>query len=477
MLIAANALLLLLAPAQGAELAVLPVGLGAIEPPVAASLVILKQLRQRDPAVLSQDELLELLARDRRAAPIDEVAVAKMLDAVSRGEWDRQDTAQELTQTVEGLAQDRAPTVSRTRLLQRGRLLLARALHDRAALLREPGQRREVQQALERHLEAAVRADPRITMPLETFSPPLRRELDLARRRVDQGPKGRLEVRADRQDAQIFLEGREVGAGSGYSDAALPVGTYRVWLKSGDCRSRTHRIEVGTRPVHVDAELDLDCLLDGQAGALRLPEATPIRDTLALGLARLLEVESLVLVGEQLQADGAWIVATRYSAAARARTHCVAVHVRELKSAPWAELLAPAAATPGGACPAEQDWPVEPQAATSTSTSAVAASQSADSTWPLLAGAAGSGALGLAGGITAVVGLLVWQDAYARIDRGESDGDALYRSASMGWTATWIGAALGLAGTLGAAGLGGWALLAADPEPELESAPGQPLPR
>ncbi|MFH1812064.1 MAG: hypothetical protein ABIJ09_25215 [Pseudomonadota bacterium] len=466
---------LLLAPAASG-VAVVPVSFGDVAPPAEMARALgqalqARQLEVLDPAALHQRMLrggwpvevdVETLRRDVEKA----VPPAEVKQAVLR-----------LQDVVAALENDPRSSDDKIALLQRARLVLARELYNQGFLASDRKATETLQREIFKHLEAAVRADPYISMPLETFSPEVRRLLDLARRRVAEAPRAVLQIQTEAQDAAVFVDGREMGRLPTAARSSLPLGSYRVWLAREGCRSRTYRLDLTSQGASVDIDLDFDCAVRPDEGSLRFAPGQRIRNSVAVRLAELLDVSTLILLGVTPQDDGQWLFAARYDLSQQRAVRQGAVRMDPEQGADLAHLADfLSAGVPRAPADLPFDLPFEgiPRlnapvagagAVSSTGGTAKAPGSETVPSPLLLAGvsAASAGVLGL---VVGAVGFGVWSSAYSAIDNpaAGADLDAMYSTAKLGWNVGWVGSVVGVVALAAGGGLlGWWALAPGDP--------------
>jgi len=156
-----------------------------------------------------------------------------------------------------------------------------------------------VEQLLSRHDEARgvverlLHADPLIAPDPEIFPPSFMAAFDKIRSEVRRRPRARLVVSAGTSGAQIFLEGRPVGAGT--ATLNLPAGDYRVRVVVGEVRlkERTIHLKGGFQKVQIDASFAKALRRQPMVG---LVAAEPERYRHLTELGSLLGVERLFVV-------------------------------------------------------------------------------------------------------------------------------------------------------------------------------------
>jgi len=212
--VALSAMLVAMALISGATsgqgVAVVPVAFGATAPPLAEATGLAAALGDSFSPVLAPGAVATRLRRGARPVEVDLEALQQTHQTAIESA-DRAESVLALEGVVTALEADPSPTEEETALLQQSRLRLAQSLYQQAFFTRDREQTAAMQDRIFVHLETALRTDPYIAMPLGTYSPEVRRLLDLARRRLADQPKGSLQVRSTPEGATVRLDGRSVG--------------------------------------------------------------------------------------------------------------------------------------------------------------------------------------------------------------------------------------------------------------------------
>lgn len=438
--------------AHAESVAVIPVSFGESSPTLTHARKLGAALSERGYHVLSQAQVVQRLSQDRLATAIDLDHFNQQLDEERRGQGDLSKSVSVLQNIVTTLESDPAPTQAKGEVLQHARLMLARTLYQLAFFTGDRDRNQLIQQRIFSTLQAAVRADPFVNMPLDQYSPEVRRLLDQARDQVTKKGTGRLEVHCHFSDGQVFVDGRQVGNAPVYIDDKRPLGTYRLWVQNAQCRSRTHWVEVKSAGTRVDIDLRFDCAVDPQDGTLRFAENSLISDALALDAGKALGVDLVVITGSINRDDGPWAFAVLYQVKAGQALRRGAVRLQEPVDTQL-EQLATFLHQPQSQQQNKAPFtlPVEgaPQATSLSQQVPALASMP-----PLLLASAISGGVGLLGMLSAGTGMLVWFSAYqalvqTTVPRDQVQG--LTDQANLGWNLAGVG---GLVGVLAAAGAG-----------------------
>lgn len=152
-----------------------------------------------------------------------------------------------------------------------------------------------------------LRLAPSHVLDRDDYGPSVLARFERVRLEVQKSKRAPLKVRSTRPGADVFLDGRRVGA-TPYSGEHVP-GRYQLVLVHGDAVSLPRTIDVGPSTVQVDLRFEgtvetssVPCLADGE-GAVRLGSA--------VRLGTLLEVDSLVVLRvERADAGAGWLSAT-----------------------------------------------------------------------------------------------------------------------------------------------------------------------
>lgn len=453
-------LVLFARPVLAETVAVIPVAFAETPASLDQATRLAASLSEKGYQVLSQEQVVKRLMQDRWPAALDIKALNQELDAESRGQSDLAKSVKRLQSIVDMLQNDPAPSDDKIRLMQRARLMLARNLYQLAFMTGDRKKNQQIQQRIFANLEAAVRSDPFVTMPLDKFSPEVRRLLDQARARVVKAGNGRLELHCDRSDGEVFIDGRQLGHCPLFIDDQRPLGTYRLWVKSPDCRSRTHQVKIQKGLNQVEISMSFDCAVDANDGSLHVAENAIISDSMAIDAGLALGVDLLVVSGIVQRDDGDWAFAVLYDVKLKKALRRGAVRLQEPVQQQLDQLASflhqPASAgTKESKTQVPFALPVEGQVQ-SASLDSMASATDDPMNDPLLLGAMISGGIAGLGLLGAGVGLAIWGTAYNAlaqpfVPRNELDG--LTAQAGLGWSMAGIGGTVGLLGALVSGGL------------------------
>jgi len=263
--------------------AVVPVG----EPPAVGADVLRWSLELQDALqvngqrLLGEPAKLRLLGLESASYGDLDAAYAKARAIASAGEY--ADAERELRAIVEGLERlfghaDAFPRWSRA-MLQLARV---------EQILSRPEETRRV-------VDRLLHADPLVSPDPDLFPPSFLSVFDQVREEVRRQPRAKLVVSTGTAGGAIFLEGREVGAGT--ATLSLPPGPYRIRVVVDEVRlpERTVTLQRGEERLHVDASFAA-ALKRQPMVALVAAEAGRFRLAAELGAA--LGVERLYLVTE-----------------------------------------------------------------------------------------------------------------------------------------------------------------------------------
>lgn len=182
-----------------------------------------------------------------------------------------------LESVIGRLEQEPDFSTEKLEILQEARLRAARRLVGLAG----PGETGKAEtrngQRAQKHLEAALRADPTLVLDPVKTPPKLRSLLALASETVKQSGHGGVDVTSKPAGKAVILEGRKVGLTPLVTTDTVPTGRYRLWVGDGDRRSFTRVIDVGEGALPVQVNVGVEGSL-WSAGPGLLPPNEPFDD-------------------------------------------------------------------------------------------------------------------------------------------------------------------------------------------------------
>lgn len=232
----------------------------------------------------------------------DSVAVAGVAAADDAfAKLDHERSVALLTTTIEALEADRDFSEGKRVVLEDARLKCAQRLLGLAGP-GETGNGESKNGALaKRHLQNALKANPTLELGKQ-FPPKMKTLFDNARQDVDRLGLGGLVVRSSPPGATVYVDGRALGVTPLSLPAAVAPGSWRLWISSssGDRKSTARVVDV-EKGASLTVDLDLDfegsLISRGAAGAPAIVPQTPWTTAMAQRLARLVDVDVVVLAG------------------------------------------------------------------------------------------------------------------------------------------------------------------------------------
>jgi len=239
----------------------------------------------------------------------DSVAIAGVAAADDAfAKLDHERSVALLATTIEALEADRDFSEGKRVVLEDARLKCAQRLLGLAGP-GETGNGESKNGALaKRHLQNALKANPALLLGKQ-FPPKMRTLFDNARQNVDRLGLGGLVVRSSPPGATVYVDGRALGVTPLSLPAAVAPGSWRLWISSGggDRRSTARVVDVEKgASLTVDLDLDFEGSLvsRGPTGAPAIVPQTPWTAAMAQRLARLVDVDVVVLAGRVGGGDG-----------------------------------------------------------------------------------------------------------------------------------------------------------------------------
>ncbi len=313
--VSALALMTSSSTALAARVAVVPAVDVHVDDAVAAAAAVRAALENEADAVVQTREETALALRGPAGAPVDVSrarGIAKDADVAFEA-LEHERSVALLEEAIASLENDRDFSSEKRALLEELRLRCAQRLIGLAGPSETGNAETKQGQAARRHLQQALRANPRLE--LTKVPPKVRALAELAAGDVNKLGLGGLQVTSTPTGATVLLDARPVGVTPLSTTTASAPGTYRLWVELPTSDASRPAPRSFARSVTLEAGQVLEANIDaGFEAALRadvggVAPSSPWRAAELARLATVLGVDDVVVVGVDDDAQApAWLL-------------------------------------------------------------------------------------------------------------------------------------------------------------------------